>query len=177
MRLSKLDPFREPAARCQDTSRLDEIGREVDRRHPATAFGRQITRRATEATTEIDYVQAGLYACTFRMLARCRDTAAVQLVERPQITMAGLLRINPGRSERVVDLLHYRPIPVVALNHCLDVDHARFLLALLLMPCGDTGCTMPDTPLSPRPSPGHGTSSLTGTGRNGSIEAHTSVNT
>jgi hypothetical protein len=79
--------------------------------------------------------------------------------------MAGPLGINACGSERIVNPLQYRPIPVVALNHCLDVGRARFLLALLLIPRGDTGRTMPDTPVSHDPRRGHGTSSLTG--RNG----------
>jgi len=60
--LSKFDPLGEPAACSQDASRFDEVGSEVDRRHPATAFGRQITRRTTEAATKIEHVHAGLYA-------------------------------------------------------------------------------------------------------------------
>ena len=51
----RINPLSEPAARSQDTSRFDEVGGEVDRRHPATAFGRQITRRATEAATDIEH--------------------------------------------------------------------------------------------------------------------------
>jgi hypothetical protein len=61
------------------------------------------------------------------MLARCHDTAAVQLVERPQIAMAGPLGINAGGPERIVNPLYYRPISVVTLNHSLDVGHARLL--------------------------------------------------
>ena len=53
IRVPELYPLSEPAARSQDASRFDEVGGEVDRRHPATAFGRQITRRATEAATDI----------------------------------------------------------------------------------------------------------------------------
>jgi hypothetical protein len=53
------------------------------------------------------------------MLACRHDTPAVQLVERPQIAMAGLLGINSSGSERIVNPLYYRPISVVALDHCL----------------------------------------------------------
>ena len=77
----------------------------VDRRHPATAFGREVARRPAEAAAEIEHVHAGLYARTFRMLSRCHDTAAVQLVERPQIAMAGPLGINAGGSKRLVNPL------------------------------------------------------------------------
>ena len=62
---------------------FDKLRREVDRRHPATAFGREIAGRAAEAATDLEHVHPGLYACSFRMLAGCRDTPAVQLVERP----------------------------------------------------------------------------------------------
>src|SRR5208283_4395687 len=103
--LLKLDPLSEPAARSQDASRFDEIGGEVDRRHPATAVGREVARCAAEAATDIEHVHAGLYARTFGMLARSHDTAAVQLVERPQIAMAGPLGINSCGSERIVDPL------------------------------------------------------------------------
>src|SRR5689334_21301665 len=58
------------------------------------------------------------------MLARSHDTAAVQLVKRPQIAMAGLLGINSSGSERIVNPLYYRPICVITLNHSLDVRHA-----------------------------------------------------
>jgi hypothetical protein len=44
----------------------------------------------------------------------------VQLVERPQIAMAGLLGINSSGSERIVNPLYYRPISVVALDHCFE---------------------------------------------------------
>jgi hypothetical protein len=125
IRLSNLDPVGEPAAGGQDARRFDEIGREVDRRHPAIAFRRQIARRATEAATEIEHVHAGLYVRTFGMLSRCHDTSAVQLVERPQIAMAGSLGINASGTECIVNPLHYRPISVIALNHRLDVGHVR----------------------------------------------------
>jgi hypothetical protein len=127
IRLPELDPLSEPAARSQDASRFDEVGGEVDRRHPATAFGRQVARCAAEAAAEIEHVHAGLYARAFCMLARCHDTAAVQLVEWPQITMASPLGINAGGPERIVDPLYYRPISVVTLNHSLDVGHAHLL--------------------------------------------------
>jgi hypothetical protein len=52
----------------------------------------------------------------------------VQLVERPQIAMAGLLGINSSGSERIVNPLYYRPISVVALDHCFDVGHPRLPL-------------------------------------------------
>src|SRR6516164_4666071 len=110
---SKLDPLCESATGSQGTCRFDEVGGEVDRRHPATAFSRQITRRATEAATDIEHIHAGLDACAFGMLPRCHDTAAVQLVERPQITMAGPLGINADGPERIVNPLYYRPISVV----------------------------------------------------------------
>ena len=124
---SKLDPLCESATGSQGTCRFDEVGGEVDRRHPATAFSRQITRRATEAATDIEHIHAGLDARTLGMLPRCHDTAAVQLVERPQIAMAGPLWINAGGPERIVNPLYYRPISVVTLNHSLDVGHARLL--------------------------------------------------
>ena len=79
--------------------------REVNRCHPATASGREIAGCAAEAATEIEHVHAGLYARTFRMLARCQDAPAVQLVERPQIAMAGPLGINAGGSKRLVNPL------------------------------------------------------------------------
>jgi hypothetical protein len=43
--------------------------------------------------------------------------------------MAGPLGINTSGSERVVNPLYYRPISVIALNHRLDVGHARLLYA------------------------------------------------
>jgi hypothetical protein len=127
IRLSNLDPARKPAACSQDARRFDEIGREVDPRHPATAFRREIARRATEAPTEIEHLRAGLYARTFGMLARCHDTSAVQLVERRQIAMAEPVGINTSGTECTVNPLHYRPISVIALNHRLEVGHARLL--------------------------------------------------
>jgi hypothetical protein len=104
--LSNLDPARKPAACSQDARRFDGIGREVDPRHPATAFRREIARRATEAATEIEHLRAGLYARSFGMLARCHDTSAVQLVERPQIAMTGPLGINTSGTECIVNPLH-----------------------------------------------------------------------
>ena len=83
VRLSDLDPVGEPAAGGQDAGHFDELRREVDRRHLATAFSREIAGRAAEAATDLEHVHAGLYARSFRMLAGCRDTPAVQLVERP----------------------------------------------------------------------------------------------
>src|SRR6516225_3720274 len=58
------------------------------------------------------------------MLAGCRDTPAVQLVERPQIAMAGLLGVYSSGAERIFYALQYRPISVIALNDRLDVGHA-----------------------------------------------------
>ena len=46
---------------------------------------------------------AGLYVRAFCMLARCHDAAAVQLVVRPQIAIAGPLGINPSGPECIVD--------------------------------------------------------------------------
>jgi hypothetical protein len=83
VRLSDLDPAGEPAAGGQDAGYFDEVGREVDRRHPATAFGREMAGRAAEAATDLEHVHAGLYAYAFRMLAGCHHAPAVQLVERP----------------------------------------------------------------------------------------------
>src|SRR5580704_11225849 len=96
VRLSKLNPVREPAACGQDARDFDEGGREVDRRYSATAFGCEIARRAPEPATNFEHVHAGSYARTFRMLARCYDTPTMQLVERPQIAMAGRLGIHPS---------------------------------------------------------------------------------
>jgi hypothetical protein len=127
IRLAKIDPLSQPTARSQNASRFDEVGSEVDRRHPATAFGREVARCAAQAEADIEHVHAGLYARAFCMLPRCHDTAAVQLVERPQIAMAGPLGINAGGPERIVNPLYYRPISVVTLNHSLDVGHARLL--------------------------------------------------
>jgi len=62
---------------------------------------------------------------TFRMLARRCDTPAVQLVERPQIAMAGPLGIYSSGAERVIDPLQYRAISVIALNYRFDVGYAR----------------------------------------------------
>jgi len=45
---------------------------------------------------------AGLYVRAFCMLARCHDAAAVQLVVRPQIAIAGPLGINPSGPECIV---------------------------------------------------------------------------
>ena len=92
--LSDLDPVGEPATSSQDAGYFDKLRREVDRRHPATAFGAEIARGAAEAATEIEYVHAGLDARTLRMIAGCAP--AVQLVERPQIAMAGPLRSTPA---------------------------------------------------------------------------------
>jgi hypothetical protein len=61
----------------------------------------------------------------FRMLARCHDTAAVQLVEGPQVAVARPLGIDPSGTENIVNPRYYRPISVVALNQRLDVGHAR----------------------------------------------------
>ena len=107
---TKLDPVREPAARSQDACRFDEVGGEVYRRDPATAFHREIARCAPEAATEIEHLHASLYARAFSMLARCRDTAAVQVVERPQIAVAGPLGVNASGSESIVNPLYYGPI-------------------------------------------------------------------
>src|SRR6516225_4641207 len=127
VRLSDLDPVGEAAAGGQDAGYFDELRREVDRRHPATAFGREIAGRAAEAATDLEHVHPGLYACSFRMLAGCRDTPAVQLVERPQIAMAGLLRVYSSGAERIFYPLQYRPISLIALNDRLDVGHACLL--------------------------------------------------
>src|SRR6516225_5835880 len=134
IRLSKLDPLGQPAARGQGACRFDEVGSEVDRRHSVTAFGREVARRPAEAAAEIEQVHAGLYARTFRMFTGCHDTAAVQLVERPEIAMAGPLGINSGGSKRRVDPLQYRPISVVALNDCLDVGHVRLPISWTIAP-------------------------------------------
>jgi hypothetical protein len=48
------------------------------------------------------------------MLARCHDTPAVQLVERPQIAMAGPLGINSSGAERIFYALQHWPISVIA---------------------------------------------------------------
>jgi hypothetical protein len=117
IRLSKLDAVGEPAASSQDARRFDEGGREIDRRHPATAFGREVARRAAEAATEIKHVHAGLYACAFCILARSHDASAVQLVEGPQVALARPLGIDPSGTESIVNPRYYRPISVVALNH------------------------------------------------------------
>jgi hypothetical protein len=94
-----------------------KLGGQVDSRHPANALRREITGRAAEAATEIEDVHAGPYACMFRMLARCHDTAAVQLVEGPQVAVARPLGIDPSGTESIVNPRYYRPISVVALNH------------------------------------------------------------
>jgi hypothetical protein len=51
----------------------------------------------------------------------------VQLVERPQIAMGWPLGINTSGTECIVNPLHYRSISVIALNHRLEVGHARLL--------------------------------------------------
>jgi hypothetical protein len=84
-----------------------------------------LTTPAAEAATEIEHVHAGPDARTFRMLARRCDTSAVQLVERPQIAMAGPLGIYSSGAKRVIDPLQYRAISVIALNYRFDVGHAR----------------------------------------------------
>src|ERR1700738_2100571 len=101
VRLSDLAPIGERTAGGQDAGYFDELRREVDRRDPATAFGREIAGRTAEAATDLEHAHAGLYACAFRMLAGGHHAPAVQLVERPQIAMAGLLRVyssGGGRS-------------------------------------------------------------------------------
>jgi hypothetical protein len=122
--------------------------------HPATAFGRKVARGAAEAATEIEHVHAGLYARPFRMLTRCHYTAAVQLVDRPQIAVAGPLGINSRAPKRIVNPLYYRPISIVALNRCFNVGHApphspltTSLHALEKLPRGRTGSLLPDAPL------------------------------
>jgi hypothetical protein len=109
IRLSELDPLCEPAACSQDASRFDEVGSEVDGRHSATAFGREVARRPAEAAAEIEHVHTGLDARAFPVLTRCHDPAAVQLVERPQVPMAGPLGTNSSGSKRLVDPLYYWP--------------------------------------------------------------------
>ena len=44
IRLSKLDPLSEVTPRGQDSRCFDEVRSEVDRRHSATAFGREVAR-------------------------------------------------------------------------------------------------------------------------------------
>ena len=83
IRLSDLDPVPEPAACSQNSCRFHEVGCQIDRRHPTTAFGCEIARRAAKAATDLEHVHAGFYPCAFRMLASCRDAPAVQLIERP----------------------------------------------------------------------------------------------
>jgi hypothetical protein len=61
------------------------------------------------------------------MLARCHDTAAVQLVERPQIAVVRPLGVNASGSERIVNPLYYGPISIVALDHSFNVGHALLL--------------------------------------------------
>jgi hypothetical protein len=107
VRLSDLDPVGEPAADGQDAGHFDELRREVDRRHLATAFSREIAGRAAEAATDLEHVHSGLYARSFRILAGCRNTPAVQLVERPEIAIAGLLRVYSGGAERIFYALQY----------------------------------------------------------------------
>ena len=86
----------------------------------------------------------------FRMLARCHDTAAVQLVEWPQIAMAGPLGINAAGPERIVNPLYYRPISVVTLNHSLDIGHARLLFIVnAVWPRRHTIRPLSDDPLRP----------------------------
>src|SRR6516225_6999223 len=104
---------------------LRRIRREVDRRDPAIAFRRKIAGRAAETATDLEHVHSGLYARSFRMLTGCCDAPAVQLVERPQIAMAGPLGIHSGSAERIVNPLQYRAISVIALNYRFDVGHAR----------------------------------------------------
>jgi hypothetical protein len=67
------------------------------------------------------------------MLAGCHHAPAVQLVERPQIAMARLLRVYSSGAECIFYTLQYRPIPVIALNDRLYVGHAchRITYALL----------------------------------------------
>ena len=57
--LSDLDPVGEPATSSQDAGYFDKLRREVDRRHPATAFGREIAGCATEAAADLEHVHAG----------------------------------------------------------------------------------------------------------------------
>src|SRR6516225_1467122 len=106
IRLSKLNPLREPTARSQDACRFDEVEGEVYCRHLATAFGCEVARCAAETATEIEHVHAALYARAFLMLSSSHDTPAVQLVKRPQIATAGPLGINSSGSERVVNPLY-----------------------------------------------------------------------
>ena len=131
--LVNLDLIHESAASSQNACHFDEAGRQIDRRHPATIFGRKIARRAAEAASEIEDIHAGLDLCPLCMLACCNNASAMQLVEWPQIAVAGLLRINPSSTESIVDPLQYRPISVIALNHCLDVGHAR--LPIIVRSC------------------------------------------
>jgi hypothetical protein len=135
------NPVRKPAACSQDARRFDEIGCEDDPRHPATAFRREIARHATGAATEIEHLRAGLYVRTFGMLARCHDnTSAVQLVERPQIAMAEPVGINTSGTECIVNPLHYRPNSAIALNHRLEVGHARLLCDDFHAPLSHAAC-------------------------------------
>src|SRR6516164_6180638 len=110
VRLSDLDPVGEAAAGGQDAGYFDELRREVDRHHPATAFGREIAGRAAEAATDLEHVHSGLYARSFRMLAGCRDAPAVSWSNgyrsrwlgfsgsTPAARSASSMRCSTGRS-------------------------------------------------------------------------------
>src|ERR1700730_10350403 len=79
VRLSKLNPVREPAACGQAARDFDEGGREVDRRYSATAFGCEIARRAPEPATNFEHVHARLVCAHVphaRALLRYPDYAA-----------------------------------------------------------------------------------------------------
>jgi hypothetical protein len=58
------------------------------------------------------------------MLARCHDTAAVQLVEGPQVAVARPIGIDPSSTESIVNPRYYRSVSVVTLHHCLNIGHA-----------------------------------------------------
>jgi hypothetical protein len=81
--LSELDPLSEPAARGQDTCRFYEVGRQVDRRHPATAVGRQVARGVERCRTAAAPRQfrKGASRAQFTMIAEARMTDVEALAE------------------------------------------------------------------------------------------------
>ena len=96
---------------------VDEVGRDVDARHPAAEFPRQPAGRAADPAADVQDMGFG---CDLRdavdlgrLIPGRGDTARMQMFDRRQVIRVQIVRIETGRAGRRVDGLdQVRPGPL-----------------------------------------------------------------
>jgi hypothetical protein len=118
-----VDAIGKPATARQLAGGLDVFPRQIDPGHAAAERAGQIARRTADPAAEVEDVHVGSQAGALGMFAGRGDAAAVQLVERPEVLVAGLAGVDPGFHERRKDAIKRVPATVVVLDPRCDIGH------------------------------------------------------